>query len=343
MSTNKTITIYGPTSPRGKALKQLLPETLFKNWKLQLLDEQELEGTLTEYDGGVELVKKTTMDSLQSADIIFFADRFEIAQEYIHILEREEPKLPRLIIDLSAGIEGGNETGVFCRLTHADSVLKETTIVRLANPLATGLYEILSICGALSRLSSVQATALVPVSETGKTGIDALHGQVVELMNFSSTPESLFGGQLIFNMLPGFGQRGSRLGFSEYERKVAAQTTYLLDRQDLPLSIVSTLVPTFYSFAVSLSLRFDTPVDVSRLASALSHSDGIEMDLNDLGMDQAFDGPLSSTDSADIHVIRCMQNEADPSAVQLWCHFDNIGATSIKHAIEIAESYFKAN
>jgi len=338
-SMSKTITIYAPTSPRGKVLKAALPRTSLADWKVKLIDEEELDGTLTEYDGGVELVKKMTMEALRAADIVFFTENPAKSSEYVEKLLAETSfSASRLLVDLSDGIEGSRSEGVVSRENYSSST-KGISLAPLANPLAIGLHHIISLCHAIAPLEAVNGIVQVPVSELGNAGIEALHGQIVELMNFNTPTETIFGSQLVFNMIPGYGHVGSPTQFSSYEERIIRQTLSLFGNPDFALSLTSAMLPVFYAFSAQLHLQFINEVDITRLCNGIGMGDGIAFSLDSLAEGEQFDGPLAASEDQDIQVVRCIKSSQRSNEVTMWLQFDNINAHCVRHAIAIAEAY----
>ncbi|MFQ5695701.1 MAG: hypothetical protein ACE5HB_06910, partial [Terriglobia bacterium] len=65
--------IVGATSLKGKELKSLLEERSFPLSKLELLDDDEAVGQLTEFDGEPALVASVEPDTFARNDVVFFA------------------------------------------------------------------------------------------------------------------------------------------------------------------------------------------------------------------------------------------------------------------------------
>lgn len=338
MKSNKNIiAIAGATSPKGKALKEALPTSLFSRSTVRLLDEEDLEGTLTEYDGGVELIKKMTLEALEKVDFVFLCHSDEKSIAISKMIRDNLQEHPPVIINLS-GFFPDDDPAVLMTST-LPKASKPANTVYIPDALATGLATILDVCRAFESIEFASASAMLPVSEIGAEGITALQDQVVELMNFGEVPKDIFGGQLIFNIQTGYDSAKSH-GMTEYEERVIGQTRQLLDDPDLALAVVTARVPIFYSILVVMTIKFKAEIELSRLLSAFEQSDLTKLSIISGGK-RAITGPLESTGSDSIHIHKVMKIPGSPDGLQVWFSYDNITTGSVNHAVKIAEHLFR--
>jgi aspartate-semialdehyde dehydrogenase len=328
------IAISGATSPKGKALKEALPRSRFRDVDVRLIDEEELQGTLTEYHGGVELIRQMTVESFTNVDLVFLCEDASKSAAHLKLLHEHFGDAAPTIVDLS-----GDHSLAVQPERRTSTLPREATTDRspafLPHPLALGIAQIFDLCSAFGEITRAFATALVPVSDRGKGGIEALHEQLVEIMNFGDTPKDMFGQQLIFNVLPAMGDINSE-GTTDIESDIVEQVRNLLGKKDLPFQLIMNQVPVFYSYAISLLISFDKPVETNRIRLAFENAEGFS-----LGTPPAQSGPLETTDSSDYRLARLVGMPGDTHSVALWLTFDNVTTGAVNQAILIAEELFE--
>ncbi len=323
-----TVSVIGSTSLKGKVLLDSLPESGIAVKDIKLLDEESLVGTLTEYDGGAEVVTRITSESLEGSDLIFLCGSVAHSSECLELIGASS--VP--VIDLS-GCSADDEkiAKVISALPHGR---KLGNIVALPESLAVGLATVLDICLGAGGLEMAAATCMVSVSDIGKKGSDSLHSQLVELMNFSNVPTDVLDRQLIFNIHPSFGETASR-GRSVFEERVESQLRHLLRQEDLPLVLNAARVPLFFGTAVSLFLKFEGDVTEGKLRKVLNADarialSGADTEINDIP------SPIDSNDKRVYQIGRLMAMEGMPSTFLMWFSFDNILRGTVLEAIELA-------
>lgn len=326
------IVITSASSEKAKSLRETLPASLFKKADVRFLDEEEVEGTLLEYDSGVELIKKMTLESFYQKDLAFFCGDSVKTRQTIETVISEYGSEAPVMLDLSCPADPENETVLLSGLPAEVDLKKEKTI-SLPNPLAAGLATMLEIINKLEKIISVRVSSQIPVSEFGKKGIEELQSQMVELINHGEIPEDSFGQQLIFNLIPGFGSN-SAFSLSDYERSVIKQTKYLLANQNLDLSLSTSLSPIFFAFSLDVFVQFQSEIDLSRVIKLFENLDGFVV-----AKETPFPGPIQATKSHDFQITRIVET-GNKNMLISFC-FDNIYTSAVKPAMAIAAEIFR--
>ncbi len=335
-----SIAITGSTSPKGKALKEALPSSRLQSGQVKFLDDIDLAGTLTEYDNGAEMIAGLTLEAVNSADLVFLCGDAEQTEECLRGLGKEGAVA--IVLGCVPG-STGNRLPTTALLPRGR---QPTSTLALPDSLAIGLATVLDACFQAGELEYALSTNIVPVSELGNAGSEALHRQTVELLNFSAVPEDLFGRQLIFNIHPAFAQPTPAPpggGCSVYEKAVEAQVRHLISRPELPLLARAALAPIFFSTIISLFVKFEDDPSEESLRSALTRyrspsEEGPLFQLFDEADDPAdIPSPLDSSQSRLFQVGRLQAVSGVTGAFWMWISYDNILRGGVLDAIALAE------
>ncbi|MBV9670509.1 MAG: hypothetical protein JOZ43_06095 [Acidobacteriales bacterium] len=174
------------------------------------------------------------------------------------------------------------------------------------------------------------ATALQPVSEVGNPGMDELHQQTVNLLNFQSLPKSVFDMQVAFNLVPSFGA-----GTATPLLKIAARVRQHVEElcADAPPVAVTVIgAPVFHGFTVSLFVEFAEPIDPEQIERAFTHTR-----LQTIGEDADPQDAPSNVNAAGEERVLVSWHAVDlnPTAIWIWAAADNLKLTAIT-AVECA-------
>jgi aspartate-semialdehyde dehydrogenase len=206
-----------------------------------------------------------------------------------------------------------------------------TNVFLSAHPAAMVISSLLLRLAARFRLRSATAHIFAPASELGSRAVEELQKQTVNLLSFQKPPQTVFGAQLAFNVLPRWGHaRTSAL--TELEKRIRFQTRhYLADRVPLPaLRLVQ--VPVFYSLAFSLYVETAEPAALEAVARAL---EGEHLQVRKAS--QPAPSQVEAAGSHDILIDAIARDVESGTGIWIWATADNLRLAAV-NAVEIAES-----
>ena len=326
------IVVTSASSETAKSLRETLPSTIFHKADVRFLDEEDVQGTLMEYDKGVELIKTMTLESFYEKDLAFFCGDSGKTKETIATVVSEYGDSSPVMIDLSCP-SSKSRSEVFLQSLKNKVDFKDEKVIPLPNPLATGIATSIDLISRLEEIDSVNISAQVPVSEIGKRGIEDLQNQMVELINHGEIPDDGFGQQLIFNVIPGFGNDPA-FTFSDYEKSTLDQVSYLLGNPGIDIALATSMGPVFFAFFLDVFIKFKGAPDYQRIKSGLSKFEGFSVEPK-----APLPGPIQATKSQIYQVTRVVPT--GNTGIMLSLSFDNIYTASVKPALEIAEDIFR--
>ena len=95
------VALVGASSLKGKEVKEVLEQRSFPTRRLTLLDEDELLGQLTEFQGEPAFIRTIARESFQGVDFAFFTGPPLFTRHCWKLVERERCRM----IDLTEALE----------------------------------------------------------------------------------------------------------------------------------------------------------------------------------------------------------------------------------------------
>jgi aspartate-semialdehyde dehydrogenase len=232
------------------------------------------------------------------------------------------------IVDLTYALEG--ERDVLVRAPWVTDVLGEKTSLRLpdlntpavvaAHPVAVMLALVAGKLQAKLTLTTVAATVMEPASEYGRTAMDELHQQTVNLLSFQTLPREQYDAQVAFNLLPELGEAAKvKLGITE--QRIRRHYAGLSDGQLPVLALQMVQAPVFHGYVLSLLVELAKPATMGEVEAALL---GDHIDLVSGESDPPSN--LSAAGQEDI-MVRVQKDSGDGergTRFWLWLAADNL-------------------
>ncbi|PYV00210.1 MAG: hypothetical protein DMG26_15535 [Acidobacteria bacterium] len=351
------VAIVGASSLLGKELVTVLEERRFPVSQLITVGVEASEPDLPIIDlsadfGGVgEDLARVAFEEADAkarqaeVDFAFLANRSPQSASFLDSPESER----RVVIDLGenlgpAQVEevGGRSDEVlsvpFLDRVFSNGSVRDSKRFVSAHPAAIVISSLLLRLASRFQLRRAVGHVFGPASEIGPRAIEELQKQTVNVLSFQKFPQSVFGAQLAFNLLPRLGRarRGESQPYRDdltyLEGRLRAQLrTYLRDRVPLPaLRVIQ--VPVFYSLTVSLYVETAEPPDLASVGQALAGDRVLVRRLSDQAPSQ-----INVTGTSDILVDAITADAEHPAGIWLWAAADNIRLAAV-NAVEIAES-----
>lgn len=330
--TANRIAIVGASSLRGKELKQVLEDRNFPAEEIVLLDESVMAGTLTEAAGEPTFIRALGEDSFDRVRFAFFAGTtFDTERNW-----QAAQRAGATVIDLTGGVMASGRVTPW--IPALSSVLPPRPAANgsaqpapyFSPPAPVIIAATVSAALEKFRPQRIALTLYPPVSERDQAGIEELESQTTNLLSFRPIEQAIFGAQVAFNLLSGYGE-GIKPSLAEIRRNVARELSkFLAGRVSVP-AIQFVQAPVFYGYAFSAYADCAAAVPAEQLAAAFG---------NLSAKVAAADDPAPTNVSiAGESEIRLARPEADPNvpeSVWLWGVADNLRLAAT-NAVRIAE------
>ena len=325
------IALVGASSLKGKEVKEVLEKRSFPIRRLSLLDEQERQGQLAEFQGEPTFIRSVDGGSFEGVDFAFFTGSALFLR---HCWKLAESKGCRMI-DLTGALEQEvQEVAVAGPLATGQLPPGEGKMFAAAHPAALTISSILRRLSASFPITRAVVNVFEPASEQGKAGVEELHQQTVSLLRFQKVPQQVFGSQLAFNLLAACGE-DRRPSLAEVEQQVGRHIDRLLGSRPLRPSVRPSVrvvqSPIFYAHAFSFYVELERPHDPAELEQALE-ADGFDLRRSSEEAPLAVD----AAGSDDILVGDIRRDLAGSCGYWLWAAADNLRLSAL-NAVRIAE------
>ncbi len=264
------VAIVGGATLKGKELKEVLEERNFPTADIKLLDDDQSLGQLERVQDEIAVVQRVAREQLRHMDFTFFASEEDFTRSHWK-MAREAGSA---IVDLSYAME--NEPNIpLCAPwierelgQHTQFTLESSSIV-IAHPAAVALALLLLRARKAGEIRAALATVFEPASERGRRGMDELHEQTVNLLNFQQMPTGVFDVQVAFNMLDRYGPESTHT-LDVSERRVGNHLRRLLGNHAAMPALALLQTPVFHAYTFSIYIELEKNVSVGDFARALS-------------------------------------------------------------------------
>ena len=324
------VAIVGAGTLKGKELKDLLTERNFPAGNIRLLDDEESLGQLESVGDEPSFIQSVTAEHVSGVDFTFFASEEAYTNKTWELARRAGSE----IIDITYGLDSRPEAVVRApwleqELGEGHPVELVTTPVVIAHPAAVVLSLLMVRVHKHLKIRHANATVLEPASERGRRGMDELHEQTVNLLSFQQLPMIVFGTQVAFNVVPGYGE-GSGPALAVVEERVLRHYRAITNAHAPVPSLMLLQAPVFHAYTFSIYIELESPASLENFEAALA---GEHLEL----LREPPNEPSNLSAAGQQHVQIAVRKDArSESGFWIWATADNLRVLA-SLAVESAE------
>jgi len=264
------VAIIGAATLKGKELKDLLTERNFPAGDIRLLDDEESLGQLESVGDEPSFIQSVTAEHLSGVDFTFFAAEEACTNKTWEMVRRAGSE----IIDVTYALDARPEAVVRApwleqELGEGHPVELVTVPVVIAHPASVVLGLLLVRLNKQHKIRRANATVLEPASERGRRGMDELHEQTVNLLSFQQLPTMVFGTQVAFNVVPGYGE-GAEPTLAAVEERVLRHYRAITNGHAPVPSLMFLHAPVFHAHTFSIYIDLASPASLDDFEAALA-------------------------------------------------------------------------
>ena len=324
------VAIVGAATLKGKELKDVLTERNFPSGDIRLLDDEESLGQLESVGDEPSFIQSVTAEHLSGVDFTFFASEEAYTNKTWELARRAGSE----IIDITYALDSRPEAVVRApwleqELGEGHPVELVTAPVVIAHPASVVLGLLMVRVHKHLKIRHANATVLEPASERGRRGMDELHEQTVNLLSFQQLPMIVFGTQVAFNVVPGYGE-GSVPALAVIEERVLRHYRAITNARAPVPSLMLLQAPVFHAYTFSIYIELESPASLENFEAALA---GEHLEL--LREPPNEPSNLSAAGQQDVQ-IAVRKDARSESGFWIWATADNLRVLA-SLAVESAE------
>jgi aspartate-semialdehyde dehydrogenase len=323
------VAIVGASSLRGKDLSAALEERGFPATDMRLLDDEVVDGTLTESGGEPLVIQGIDEESFDAVRFAFLAGDYDLGQRHW----QQAARAGATVIDLGGPLAAEpSATTWIPALRRILPAVAPSPAKLFYSPPAPALIACTLAAGLQAQaIRRMAITFFQPVSELGQEGIEELESQTVSLLSMKPFSTSVFDGQVAFNLLGAYGQ-GSRQGLSRMAEEAARDARRFLEGRGETPALQIVQAPVFYGYSFSAYVECADAAEPGVLERALE-SAGIKVSARE----EDFPNNVSVAGESVIRLAPVAPDSNVKNAFWLWGAADNLRLASA-NAISIAET-----
>ncbi len=329
-----TVAILGATGAVGQEMMKILEERDFPVGKLIPLASARSAGKTLTFKGQEVTIQEAREDAFAGVDIVLGAAENDIAQKFAPAIVAAGA----VFVDNSSAFRLNPDVPLIVPEVNAEDVKNHKGII--SNPNCSTIITVTAV-NALNQYSPIKSMVVSTyqaVSGAGAGGPVELMNEVEALSKGETYEPKVFSHQIAYNLIPQIG--GEQVdGYTSEEMKLQNEGRKIMHLPELKVSCTCVRVPVIRSHSISVSCRFDKPVSVEQVRTAVANAPGCKL-VDDLA-NKSYPMPLDTSDQDIVFVGRIRPDLTDDNAICLWCCGDQVRKGAATNAIQIAELLVK--
>jgi aspartate-semialdehyde dehydrogenase len=328
VSAHLRIAIAGASNLRGREVAAVLEERL-PGAEIRLLDDAVAEGVVTEAGGEPVVIQGTDAESFAGVQFAFFTG----AAEYTRRHWRQALDAGATVIDLSEALRAEREAVPWIPALRGKLGPPKPPAGRLFSAPSSPAVIACTLAAGLQELGVARLVLIFfqPVSERGQAGIDELESQSVNLLSLKPISQKVYGAQVAFNMLGGYGPE-SGASLSAVRAEIAASVAAYLDGRVPAPAIQVVQAPVFYGYSFVAFAEFGQAPAMDAIADAL-----VAVGVKVAGAGVERPSCVNVAGESEICVAQAEEDAVAPGARWIWGAADNLRLAAA-NAVSIAET-----
>jgi aspartate-semialdehyde dehydrogenase len=329
------VALVGASTLKGKEVRSVFEERGFPVRRMLLLDSEEMQGQLSEFDGEPAIVQPITRETFESIDLVIFACSPAFTEQHWQQARSSGAR----ILDLSYFLEKLEKedatTQVAAPLIGLPLAPSGPDVISVpAHPASIAMAGILRVLARRSLIRNAVIVIHAPASERGQSGVEELHQQTVNLLSFKELPQTVFDAQVAFNMLSRHGET-ARPTMAEDQERIQCHLRFLLGSEAVRPALRVLQVPVFHGYSFVCWVELDHSLPQEEIHSLLNQSP--------FSVSATADAPptLASAASSDEILLGSVEADAVSGGYWIWGVFDNLRIAAL-NAERIAENLYAA-
>jgi aspartate-semialdehyde dehydrogenase len=326
------IAVVGAASLIGEALLAELRDKKFPRAELHLLDDaRDLGRNVGTEDERLPVGDVAAFDFAR-VDLAFFCGRAAVSERYA-----EAAAATAWVIDASSAFRGRLDVPLIVADVNGAALadLALHGLVALPGSASAALATVLGPLHSYAELDRVEVATYQAVSGSGRSAMEGLAAETVDLLGGRTTKRHNFGRQIAFNVIPQVDVFGDD-GISLEERRLSAETRRVIGAARIAINATAVRVPVFFGHGFAVHASFKGSATVVGAAEALRCSKGVE--LIDATSARQFPTPATEALAPDrVYVGRLRADPTRDASLNFWIVADNVRKCAALNAFSVAQ------
>ncbi|MFN2569605.1 MAG: aspartate-semialdehyde dehydrogenase [Candidatus Dormibacteria bacterium] len=324
-----SVAVIGATGAAGTTVLRILEERLFPVGEFRALASARSAYHVVSFHGQEVDVHEATEETLDGADIVFFAAGSETARRLAPVVAAAGG----VAIDKSSAYRMDPAVPLVVPEVNAETLASHEGIVANPNCVAIPLTVALAPLHRAFGLRHITVSTYQSASGGGRELIRELEAQTHADSHNERPRHTVYPHILHGNVVPGgWSMEGDD---NEEELKVIAETRRVLGLPDLAISISTVRVPVKVGHGANVFIEFDRPADVAEARELLAAALGVR--LVDDPEHQRYPTPRDAAGTDDVLVGRVRADRGCPGGLDLFLAADNLRKGAATNAVQVAE------
>lgn len=331
------VAVVGATGAVGETIISILEERDFPVGQLFPLASERSAGKEITFKGKRVKVQNLAEFDFSQAQIGLFSAGGSISAEYAE----KAGQAGCIVIDNTSHFRYQDDIPLVVPEVNPEKIADYKPKNIIANPNCSTIQMLVALKPIHDRagITRINVATYQAVSGSGKSAVEELAKQSVELLNGREAECNVYPKQIAFNALPQIDVFQDN-GYTKEEMKMVWETQKIFGDKSILVNPTCVRVPVFYSHSEAVHLETREHLSVDEIRELLASAPGVEL------MDEHKDGgyPTAVTDSAGkdaVLVGRIRQDLSHPNGIDLWIVSDNVRKGAALNSVQIAEVLIK--
>jgi aspartate-semialdehyde dehydrogenase len=327
--------IVGATGIVGREIIKLLESRDVKYNKLKLVSSKRSVGTEFIIKGTTYKVEELNEDTFLGFDCAILVASAEVSKQCVQFRDQSSNCI---LIDNSSAFRMDKDIPLVIPEINMDTISDQTNIISNPNCSTILMLMVLYPLHRVNKIKQIDVCTYQAASGAGLKAMEELESQVHSHVNKKEMKTECFGRQYLFNAFSHNSEIDLDSRFNGEEVKMIKETHKILSDNDIVVNPTCIRIPTLRSHLESLTIRFEEPMDPTKVLDILDRTDGVQV--YDYPEENIFPEPIITEGKDDVYVGRIRQSyNKDPNVIQLILSGDQIRKGAALNAIQIYELY----
>lgn len=325
------VAVVGATGAVGQELVRVLEHRDFPVRELRLLASPRSEGKTTTFRGEEHTIRAATPESFRDVDLALFSAGSGRSKELVpHAREAGA-----LVVDNTSAFRLDPEVPLVIPEVNGERLRGQPGIVANPNCVTAILAVSVAPLRQLATMRRLVVSTYQSASGAGAAAMEDLLEQTRASLDGEEVVPKVLKHPYAFNIFSHDSDVADN-GYNGEENKVVAETSRILDDDDLGVSITCVRVPVLRAHAESINVEFDRPVQPEDARHVLGEAPGLR--LVDEPAENHFPMPVEASDEDDVLVGRIRRDPSRETALNLFACGDQLLKGAALNAVQIAEA-----